>query len=152
MDVQTSIEQVAGIFAREHLHFDTHQDGESYRLWFGRDAVFVHFRGRGGRVHIAITSPALQDLDREDAGYAVLLNRLNELNCNQAFVRWMVIDDTLVAAHDLLGEGLRAEPLVNAIHAVASAARDAADELEPVTGGLRYDELADPPTADVDDS
>jgi hypothetical protein len=143
MKLQTSIEQVAGILHRADLHFDTHSDGDSYRLRFGRDAVFIHFDEWQKYVRVALTSPVLQQLDREDAGYVVAMNRVNELNRRHRFVKWTLDGEVLLVAHDLLGDTLDADELVNAVYSVAGAAANAADELEDATGGWRYDEMVD---------
>jgi hypothetical protein len=139
MDLQASIEQVAGILVRGGLHFDTHDDGDSYRLLFGQDAVFVHFDCVGDHVRVLLTSPALQELDPEDAGYAVLLNELNDLNASHRFVKWLIDDGTtLLGVHDLLGDTLQAPELLNAVYAMAGAANGAAERFADATGGRRY--------------
>ncbi len=152
MDIHTSIEQVAGILLRGGLCFQTHENGGSYRLWFGRDAVFVHFGEWGDGVRIAVTSPVLHGLDTQDAGFAVVLNRLGELNRDVRFVKWIVEEDKLIAAHDLLGDDLRAAQLCNVIHAMARAVSETADELEPLTGGLRYAAVVEAHAADAGDA
>lgn len=141
MDLQALTEQAAGILVRERLLFQTHSDGDSYRLLFGRDAVFLHFDCWLGRPCVQVTSPVLQRLDPEDAGHAVLLNRLNELNTESPFVKWTVLDDKLIAGCDLLGERMQAVELRHAIDAVREAAVRVGDELELVTGGVRYEEI-----------
>lgn len=151
MDLQTSIEQVAGILVREGLSFETHEDGLSYRLWFGRDAVFLHFHPWGDGVRIGVTSPVLHGLDLQDAGFAVVLNRLNDLNREFRFIKWTVEEDRLIAAHDLLGSELRAGELCNVIFAMAGAVNTTADELEPLTGALRYAAVVEANAPDADD-
>jgi hypothetical protein len=141
MEIQTSLEQAAGILLRADLHFQLHEDGRSYRLLFGRDAVFIQFRRWGDGVRVRVNSPALQELDRGDAGYAVLLNRVGELNRDHVFVKWTVDDRLLLASHDLLGDELRACELVNSVGTMARAVRRAADELADVTGGTRYQDM-----------
>jgi hypothetical protein len=139
MDIQASIEQVAGILSRAELHFQTHQDGDSYRLLFGEEAVFIHFDQFGEHVRIYLTSPALQQLDPEDAGYAVLLNAVNDLNLSHRFAKWVINDETtLLGVHDLLGDSLQAGELLNAVYALASAADDTATRYADATGGIRY--------------
>jgi hypothetical protein len=117
-----------------------------------RDAVFVHFDLWHDEPRVYLTSPALQQLDPEDAGYAVALNRLNELNLRHRFVKWTVTDGVLFAVHDLLGTTLQAGELINAVMSIAGAVHNACEELEDVTGGLRYDEIiADVELSDVED-
>jgi len=151
MDIQASLEQVAGILMRANLHFQTHRDGRSYRLLFGHDAVFIHFGRWGDGVRVHLSSPALDELDREDPGYAVLLNRLNEFNKEYPFVKWMVEDEMLIASHDLLGDELRACEVVGAVHTMTRAVRMVADEFADVTGGRRYDEFPAEDLEEVED-
>jgi hypothetical protein len=138
VDLQASIEQVAGILVREGLCFQMHEDGGSYRLLFAPDAVFIHFDHWDERVRIRLTSPVLQGIGAGGAGHAVVLNRLNDLNRDHAFVKWMLVDGMLMAAHDLLGESLHGRALLNAVFALARAAADAGDALGAQTDGLRY--------------
>ena len=151
MDIQTSLEQVAGILLRADLRFQTHEDGTSYRLLFGRDAVFIQFSRWGDGVRVRVNSPALQDLDEGDAGYAVLLNRVGELNRDHVFVKWTVEDRLLLASHDLLADELRACELVNAVRTMARAVRRAAGELADITGGTRYQDMLVADREEVED-
>ena len=141
MNLQASIEQVAGILHRAGFDFDTHRDGWSYRIRFDRDAVFVHVDDFNGSPRVFVSSPALSNLDPEDPGYALLLNQLNELNAQHRFAKWFITDGTLLCAHDLLGSTLQADQLLNAVMSVAGAVHNACEdrELEDVTGGDRYD-------------
>ncbi len=140
MDIQASIEQVAGILLREELRFQTHEDGDSYRLLFGQEAVFIHFDRWGDRVRIYLTAPALQDIDPESAGGAAASAALGGLHRSHRFVKWLFEDGTLLAVHDLLGDDLQRSELLNAVYALASAAHNAADRFGEETGGLRYSE------------
>jgi hypothetical protein len=140
MDIQASIEQVAGILVREKLAFQTHDDGCSYRLLFGEDAVFIHFSAWHDRIRVYLTAPALQDIDPAEAGGAVVVAKLNELNRSHRFAKWLFDDGTLLAVHDLLGDDLQKSELLNAVYALASAATAVAEELADETGGIRYAE------------
>jgi hypothetical protein len=151
MDLQASIEQVAGILVREGLRFQVHDDGDHYRLLFEPDAVFIHFEQRGDAVRIFLTSPALQRLDPEDPGYALVLNRLNELNRRHGFVKWIVDDGTLMAVHDLLGDHLQAGELLNALGAMTTAVQEAVKELADEVGGERYAEAVARELEEIED-
>lgn len=143
MDVNQSIEQVAGILHRADLNFETRADGRAYRLPFhGGNAVFVEFEPYGGDgVRVSLTSPVLDDIEPGSPGEAIALNAVNRLNRRHRFVKFLYTDGTLLAAHDLLGEDLRGPGLVNAVHAMAAAADDVAGELEDETGGLRWADM-----------
>jgi len=141
MDIQASIEQVAGILIREDLDFATHQDGDSYRLLFNDDAVFISFTPWGrDRVRIALVCPAVQGIEPETAGHVAALARANELNQDHGFVKWVLDGDTLSAVHDLLGDHLQAGELLNAVYTLAHTVNMVADELVLVTGGERWGE------------
>jgi hypothetical protein len=145
MDIDASIEQVAGILHRADLQFETRPDGKAYRLLFvDGDAVFVDFKRWGDdSVAITVSSPALQELEEESIGAAIVLNRLNGLNDARRFIKYVYVDESLVVASDLLGDTLQAGELLNAIYGVANAAREVAEELQPEVGGKRHFEMAE---------
>ncbi len=151
MNQQASIEQVAGILARHDYVFGTHPDGDRYRLPFGEDAVFVNFGTWRDRIVITVSSPVLQ-IDPEGPAGAVVLNELNELNRLGPFVKFMLADETLVAACDVLGEALQASELINAIDSVAAAADHAAAKLQPQTGGRRHADVMAQHAVHADDN
>ena len=140
MDIDASIEQVAGILHRAELKFETRPDGKAYRLLFvGGDAVFIDFNRRAeDSVMITVSSPALQEIEADGIGAAIVLNRLNELNNSHRFLKYVYADETLVVAHDLLGDSLQAGELLHAVFGVAGAARELVEELQPEVGGLRH--------------
>jgi len=150
MDVQTSIEQVAGILFREELSFQTHPEGDGYRLLFGSAAVFIAFADWQDGVAITVTSPVLQDIDPEGPGAALALNRLNELNRSHRFVKFVFDDGTLLAVCDLLGDSLQARELLNAVYVVAAAADSLDDPLLDDIGGKRYEDILEE-TEDVEE-
>jgi hypothetical protein len=140
MDVEASIEQVAGILVREDFNFGTAQDGRSYRLLFGSAAVFIHFESwHTDSVVITVSSPILQDIEPESPGAARAYTLLNELNRSRYFIRFTFDDGTLAADYDLLGDTLQAAELVNAIYAVAAAADHLDDALIEEIGGKKYE-------------
>ena len=142
MDVEASIEQVAGILVREGLNFQTAKDGNSYRLLFGSAAVFINFREwDGDSVVITVHSPVLQDIDPGSPGAALALNRLNELNRRHFFVKFVFTKDTLIVDYDLLGDRLQAPELLNAVYTVAAVADDLDDKLVVELGGKRYEDV-----------
>jgi len=139
VDVDASIEQVAGILVREGLRYETAADGRTYRLRFESAAVFIDFRPwQDDSVVIIVHSPVLQDIDPESAGAAQTLNMLNELNRSFFFVKFTYRDGILIARYDLLGETLQAGELINAIYEIAGAADRLDDELAMSLGGKPY--------------
>ena len=140
MDIDASIEQVAGILHRAELKFDTRPDGKAYRLLFvGGEAVFIDFdRWGDDSVLITVSSPALDDIEADSIGAAIALNRLNELNGSHRFVKYLLADGTLMVATDLLGDTLQAGELLNVVFGVAGAAREVVEQLQPEVGGLRH--------------
>lgn len=140
MDIDTSIEQAAGIMLREELHFATSRDGRSYRLLFGSAAVFVNFdRWLEESVAIIVSSPIVQGIDPESPGGAQAFNLVNHLNATHYFVKFTFQHGILSARYDLLGDNLQAAELRNAIYAVASAANRLDDDLAEQLGGKAYE-------------
>jgi hypothetical protein len=141
MDLDASIEQVAGILVREELKFQTAPDGAGYRLLFGSTGVFINFMPWRDGVSITVSAPVLQDIDPSAPGAAVALNRLNELNMNHRFIKFVYDDGALMAIYDLLGDRLQATELLNAVYVVAAAADHLDDELIDEIGGKRFEDV-----------
>jgi hypothetical protein len=140
VDVEASIEQVAGILVREGLRYQMSGDRRTYRLLFGSAAVFVDFdQWQDDGVVITVHSPVLQDIHPESAGAAHALNLLNELNRSFFFVKFTFRDGILIARYDLLGDTLQAGELVNALYEIAGAADRLDDELADALGGKPYE-------------
>lgn len=140
MDVNASIEQVAGILLRQEFNFDAAADGRSYRLLFGTAGVFVHvYTWQETSVLIKVHSPVVQDIDPESPGGAEALNLLNVLNQAHVFVKFRLYNGTLIAEYDLLGDTLQAGELRNALLTVAAAADGLDDDLADRLGGKRFD-------------
>jgi len=140
VDVEASIEQVAGILVSEGLRYHASGDGRTYRLRFDSAAVFIDFREwQDDSVVIIVHSPVLQDIDPESPGAAQALNLLNDLNRSFFFVKFTFRDGVLVARYDLLGESLQTGELVNAIYEIAGAADRLDDELADALGGKPFE-------------
>jgi hypothetical protein len=140
MHVETSIEQVTGILVREGLRYHISADGQTYRLRFGSAAVYIDFNTwQDESVVITVHSPVLQDIDPESPGAAQTLNLLNDLNRSFFFVKFTFRDGILIARHDLLGDSLQAEELLNALYEIAGAADRLDYELAGVLGGKPYE-------------
>jgi len=140
VDVEASIEQVAGILVREGLRYQISGDRRTYRLLFGSAAVFIDFdQWQDDGVVITVHSPVLQDIHAESPGAAQALNLLNELNRSFFFVKFTFRDGILIARYDLLGDSLQAGELVNALYEIAGAADRLDDELADALGGKPYE-------------
>jgi len=140
MDVNASIEQIAGILIREDFQFDASADKRSYRLLFGTAGVFVHaYRWNETSVMIKVHSPVVQGIDPESPGGAEALNLLNVLNQTHVFVKFRLLNGTLIAEYDLLGDTLQAGEMRNAVLTVAAAADHLDDDLASRLGGKRFD-------------
>lgn len=151
MDMDASIEQVAGILVRDELQFQMAPEGDGYRLLFGSAAVFIAFLPWRDGVSITVSAPILSDIDPSAPGAAVALNRLNELNLSHRFLKFVFDDGTLVAIYDLLGDRLQAEELLNAVYVVAAAADHLDDELIVEMGGKRFEEVLEELGEEVED-
>lgn len=138
MELEASIEQVAGILVREGLSFETRDDGRGYRLMFDSAAVFIGFSPwRDGTV-ITLSSPILQDIDPASPGAAAALNRINRLNNNSFFTKFVFDDGALIVEYDILADRLQAGELMNALSVVATSAEVLDDELVDEIGGKPF--------------
>lgn len=138
MNCQQSLEQVAGILQRADLTFDTSPDGRGYLVPFPAAAVYVTVGPwREGAV-VTLTSPVLQEIDDEGPGAALVLNKLNKLNRRHRFLKFFYRHGRLVAAADLLGDGLTSETLLNVVFGMASVSARVAEKLAEPSGGLTY--------------
>lgn len=142
MDIQQSVEQVAGILHRAELEFDTHPDGDGYRLCFESAGVFIAFAPWRDGVRVVLTSPIVSDIEPGTAGEAAALNELNRLNQEHGFLKFFYDEGTLVGAYDLLGDTLRAQDLLNGVFALAATAERLGEELAGELGGVTF-ELVD---------
>lgn len=152
MDIDASIEQVAGILVREDLNFETREDGRAYRLLFGSAAVFIEFDPwQDGGVVISVSAPILQDIDVAGPGAAAAMNRLNSLNREHRFLKFTYDDGVLAAGCELLGDTLQAPELLNAIFVTAAAADQLDDALREEVGGKTYEAALDDWAFDADE-
>jgi hypothetical protein len=154
VEVQASIEQVAGILVREGLLFQlAREERRHYRLRYGSAAVFIQFHRWGRRsVVITVSSPVLQDVDEESAGAARALNLINSLNSTHYYLRFTFDEGMLLAEYDLLGDELQADELLNAVHTVGSVADHLDDELHDLVGGKRFADKLEEWAVDGDDT
>jgi hypothetical protein len=152
MDIEASIEQVAGILVREELSFQTRGDGRGYRLLFGSGTgVLIEFDHWKNDVIVKVSSPILSQIDPDGPGAAAALNALHELNHSHCFLKFVFVEGALVVACDLLGGHLHSSQLLNAVYAVASAARRLEDELIDEVGGLTYQAVMEEWVHDIED-
>lgn len=152
MTKQQSLDQVAGILHRAELKFEESADRAGFRLLFEDAAIFVVADHFGDDVMLTVTSPILSGIERDTPGYALVLNRLNDLNRRHRFLKFMVIRDSLVAAADLRADDLAAGELLNVVRLMATAANRTARKLAKRTGGRTYRQvLIEQMAADADD-
>lgn len=151
MDIEASIEQVAGILVREGLAFETADDGRGYRLIFDSAAVFIGFSPWKDGTVITLSSPILQGIDEESPGAAAALNMINGLNSNSFFTKFTFVDGALIVEYDLLADRLQAGELMNALSVVATSAEVLDDELVDRLGGKPYRTLLEEREANGDD-
>lgn len=101
--------------------------------------MFVTFEQYGDdNVAITVTSHMLSEIDRESPGAAVAYNRLEELNRQYLFLKFVMVD-MLVVACDLLGNHLHSTELLNAVYGVGGAAARLEDDLLEEIGGKTYE-------------
>jgi hypothetical protein len=144
------IEQVHGILAGEDVSFRVSDDGRTFRVPVpaGSAAVEIIFDEWGrGRTMIRLRANVLRDVDVRDDNRLDILEHLNALNQSALFGRFYLEADrsTIMLEHELLGDFLDADELMNALYTVGLVADQSDDRLQQSLGtGRREIELADP--------
>ena len=143
------IQQVHGILAREEIRFVLGDDRNSFLVPVpqGSAAVLIDFQRWGRRqTMISLRSDVLVDVEVTDDNRVQILEHLNQLNQSSLFGRFYLDADrsTIVLQHDLLGDELQAEELVNALYTVGALADQADDDLRSQLGsGTRALDIAE---------
>lgn len=135
-DVSTKrvIEQVHGILARAEIRFALSDDRVSYLVPVpaGSAVVLIDFHAWGrAQTMISLRSEVLVDVAVTEDNRLQVLEHLNALNQTSLFGRFHLDADgtTVVLQHDLLGDELQAEELINALYTVGVLADQADDQL-----------------------
>ena len=110
--------------------------GDTLTLRFSSALVTVAFRSWGTQTLIELRSDVLREVT---AAPAEILVRLNELNRNEVFGRWVLYDDEGVISleYDLLGDHLQEPELMAAFTSIAQLADYHDDVLKSRFGGRR---------------
>jgi hypothetical protein len=145
---QRIIQQVHGILAREDVRFALSADRESFLVPVphGSAAVLIDFHPWGrGQTMISLRSEVLVDVEVTEESRLQILEHLNALNQSSLFGRFYLDADrsTIVLRHDLLGDELQADELINALYTVGLLADQTDDELMHEIGtGIRASDAA----------
>ena len=143
------IEQVHGILAGEGVSFGVADDGRSFHVPVpaGSAAVQIAFDEWGrGRTMIRLRANVLIELEVADDNRLEILEQLNALNQSALFGRFYLDADrsTIMLEHELLGDFLDADELMNALYSVGQIADQSDDQLQVALGtGRRAIELPD---------
>lgn len=155
------IQQVHGILAREDVRFSLSDGRASFLVPVphGSAAVLIDFHDWGrGQTMISLRSDVLLEVEVTDDNRLQILEHLNALNQASLFGRFYLDADrsTIVLRHDLLGDELQSEELMNALYTVGLLADQCDDELMHEFGtGVRAADVAaaeDPVVEFFDDS
>lgn len=150
------IEQVHGILGRAEIGFVLGQDRVSYLVPVpgGSAAVLIEFHDWGrDQTMISLRSEVLVEVEVGEDNRVQVLEHLNALNQASLFGRFHLDADmsTVVLQHDLLGDHLQSDELINALFTVGVLADDADDQLLREFGsGKRAVDLPDGPSAQID--
>jgi hypothetical protein len=133
------IEQVHGILAGERVVFEVASDGCRFHVPVpqGSAAVDIDFHPWArGRTLIRLHAHVLVELDVREDNRLDILEHLNSLNQSSLFGRFFLDADrsTIVLEHELLGDDLDADELVNALYTVGMLADQTDDELQRSLG------------------
>jgi len=101
-------------------------------LGYGSSMVFV--RVFGDPPIVRVYSPALGQVPPDPDLPAVL----NNLNSNSTFVKWLFVDNTIIATMDLFGWPLQETHVLNACGVVGNSADDLDDQLQERFGGKTF--------------
>lgn len=148
MPDQRVIEQVHGILGRGEIRFVLSDDRGSYRVPVpgGSAVVLIDFHDWGrGQTMISLRSEVLVEVEVDEGNRLEVLEHLNALNQGSLFGRFHLDADgtTVVLQHDLLGDKLQAEELINALYTVGLLADQADDQLLHEFGsGTRASDMA----------
>ena len=148
MSNQRIIQQVHGILAREDVRFALSADRESFLVPVphGSAAVLIDFHPWGrGQTMISLRSEVLVDVEVTEESRLQILEHLNAHNQSSLFGRFYLDADrsTIVLRHDLLGDELQADELINALYTVGLLADQTDDELMHEIGtGIRASDAA----------
>jgi hypothetical protein len=128
------IEQVHGILARAEIRFALGDDRVTYLVPVpgGSAVVWIHFHPWGrAQTMISLRSEVLVDVEVTEENRLQVLEHLNALNQTSLFGRFHLDADrsTVILQHDLLGDELQAEELINALYTVGVLADQADDQL-----------------------
>jgi len=63
---------------------------------------------------------------------------LNSLNSNSTLIKWLLVDNTIIAAMDLFGWPLQETHVLNACGVVGNSADDLDDQLQERFGGKTF--------------
>ena len=123
------LERVRAVTSDPKLEPD--QDGD-IPIRVGSSAVFVRIFGDPPTVRI--WSPVLGD---SESG-SKLMVRINELNAQTMFVKWLVEGSVVVVTMDLFGQGLPTEHVLDACGIVGTASNEMDEQLQEDFGGRTY--------------
>jgi hypothetical protein len=112
----------------------------------GSAAVVIDFHPWGrGQTMISLRSEVLADVELTEENRLQVLEHMNALNQTSLFGRFYLDADraTIVLRHDLLGDELQTEELINALYTVGVLADQTDDELRHELGtGRRAADIA----------
>lgn len=123
-----------GVLARADIRFALSDDRNSFLVPVphGSAAVLIDFHDWSrGQTMISLRSDVLVDVHVTPENRLEVLEHLNALNQSSLFGRFYLDADgsTIVLRHDLLGDELDAEELINALYTVGLLADQTDDEL-----------------------
>lgn len=128
------IQQVHGILARAEIRFALSDDRLRYQVPVpgGSAVVLIDFHPWGReQTMISLRSEILVDVHVTELNRLQVLEHLNALNQTSLFGRFHLDADgtTVILEHDLLGDELQADELINALYTVGMLADQADDQL-----------------------
>lgn len=130
------LQGIRGATANQELEPD--QAGD-IPVRIGSSAVFVRIFGDPPVVRI--WSPVLGDTESTSQ----LMVRINELNTQSMFVKWLIEGSVVVVTMDLFGRGLPTQHVLNACDIVGTVSNEMDEQLQNEFGGKTYFGETKPP-------
>src|SRR5665213_379177 len=141
MDLEQAVDLVAGILTRKHVEFQTRPDGREHQARYGSTAAFIRFDEKGDDTIVSVVGTVVEDLPLQGAnGRRKLLERLNEINVETYFGKFVLHNAEVRVEHDLLASRMQGDELMNALTVVVRLSDEWDDRLKEEFGGQTWQE------------
>ena len=138
-------QQVAGILAVNDINFSGPDEDDT--LFVRIDSAVLQIDTEAGRTpSVELRAWLLTDLDLDAAAEEAILERLNEMNAEWLFPKFVLYPHlgAITIEYDVFAYGINEDDFMRALGQIGGMADDFDDELQREFGGRRAVDLADP--------